>query len=94
MLRNSFRFMFLFICVLILFPSCIKYYKLSKDEFPQGEDHKRYKELRAGNLRTVAIYDQFATKAIFDLLWLSDDVRNAYVNINCNPMFILFQLPS
>ncbi|MCK4651012.1 hypothetical protein KAT08_02430 [Candidatus Babeliales bacterium] len=74
---------FYILLILFLLPSCIKYYKLEKDEFPQGKDLEDKREIVDANLRRVAVYDQFATKAIFDVLWLSNDTREAYVDINC-----------
>lgn len=75
-------FLFL-VSALFLFPSCIRYYKVSNIEFHQGYDHGDEREALDGNKKTVAIYDEFMTKAIFDVLYLSDSVRLAYVNKYC-----------
>ncbi len=71
------------ILILVLFSSCIKYYKLSKTEFPQGTDLDDRRKVSHNNLRTLTINDQFSTEAIFDFLWLSDKTRTAYVDMNC-----------
>ena len=76
-------FIFLFAPVLMLFPSCIKYYELSKQEFPQGKEYKDEREVVANNLKTASIYDEFETRAIFDVLWLSDETRETYVDLHC-----------
>jgi hypothetical protein len=75
----------LLICLMILFifPSCVKYYELSKQECYQGKTLSDRKEISKNNLRKLTINDQFSTMAIFNCLWLSDDVRNAYVEMNC-----------
>lgn len=72
----------LFVFSMILFPSCIKYYKLSKTECYQGKDLPDRKEVSKNNVRTINIHDQFSTLAIFDFLWLSDETRSAYVDMN------------
>ncbi len=59
---------------------CIKYYDLAESEFPQAEKVPAAKQVADANMRSVTIYDQFETKAHFDALWLSEDVRTAYVS--------------
>ncbi|MBD3273501.1 hypothetical protein GF385_04100 [Candidatus Dependentiae bacterium] len=71
------------VLILFLFPSCIKYYKISNMEFHQGYPHEDELEAIDGNRKTTAIYDQFITQAIFDVLYLSDSVRFAYVDKYC-----------
>ena len=69
--------------LLIFLPSCIKYYELSEKEFPQGINRADQKEVIDKNLRSTRIYDEFETKAIFDVLWLSNETRTTYVSMNC-----------
>ena len=77
----SFVIRFVVCCtMLVLFPSCIKYYKVIKNEFPQGEKRKDRREVAYNFLRTSKVYDQFVTQAIFHTLWLSNDVRAAYID--------------
>lgn len=73
---------FLF-CSLVLFSSCIKYHKLAKQEFPQGDNLDDRREISYNNLRSSTVNDEFATLAIFDFLWLSDETRIAFVDMNC-----------
>lgn len=68
---------------LIFFSSCIKYYKLAKEEFNQGDNFDDRRVVSHNNLRTANVQDEFSTLAIFDFLWLSDETREAYVDINC-----------
>ncbi len=70
------------VSLLVVLPSCVKYYDFSKEEFPQGKELDDHKKAVAENMKRVAVYDQFHTDAIFDALWLSDPVRKAYVDIN------------
>lgn len=67
----------------VLFHGCVPYYKLSKSEFPQPKDLE-IKQLAVANqyLKSANVYDKYTTLAIFDALWLSDSVRDAYVNLN------------
>ncbi len=70
------------ITTLLFFSSCIKYHKLSKEETPQGRDLEDHRTVIYDGLRSKTIYDQFSTAAHFDVLKLSDAVREAYVDIN------------
>ena len=70
--------------VLIAFlPSCIKYYKLSKTEFPQGKERPLDRTVLFYDLKSKKVYKQFATMAMFDVLYLSDKVRELYVDLYC-----------
>jgi len=51
-----------------------------KDNFYQGEDVKKQTQIPRDYVRSVVAYDQFMTQAVFDAIWLSDEVRTAYVN--------------
>ena len=79
--KNSFLFLIL---ILSLFPSCIKYYELSNIEFHQGHDHDDEREALVGNKKGMTIYDEFMTRAIFDVLYLAEPVRMAYVDLHCD----------
>jgi len=63
--------------------SCVKYYEVAESEFPQGEEQEDKREVVHNNLRSVAVYDQYQTQALFDALWLSDEVRTTYVDMYC-----------
>ncbi len=76
-------FVYYFFCVivLLLFPSCVRYYKLSKAEFPQGTEQEDTREIAHNYVREGKVLDQFSTKAIFNALWLSDQTRSSYVDV-------------
>ncbi len=76
------NYLFFLFGILFIFPGCIKYYKLSNMEFHQGKNHPEDRDALDGTKKRVAIYDEFRTKAIFDVLYLSDAVRMAYLDIN------------
>ena len=59
----------------------MKYYDVSDSEFPQASKEPDHRDIKHAYKRTQKVYDQFETKAIFDALWLSDDVRTAYVQM-------------
>lgn len=50
----------------------------AKETVPQGMNLPSHESIPRYYLRSVGIYDQFDTQAIFDALWLSDEVRTAY----------------
>ncbi|MBX9830826.1 hypothetical protein K2X40_02630 [Candidatus Babeliales bacterium] len=64
---------------LCLFSSCIKYHKVIKSEFPQGNENQDCREITHNNVRSQKIYNEFKTEALFDVLLLSDQTRTAYV---------------
>lgn len=66
---------------LVCFAGCIPYHKVVKSEFPQAADKKDQRVCVNNYLRTVPVYDQFKTLAIFDALWLSDEMRTAFVDL-------------
>ncbi len=69
-------FKLIFLCIVLgVTTSCVKYHQLVKSEFPQGEDAPDLRELAEKSIRAVTIYDQFSTLAIFDVLFLSDEVK-------------------
>ncbi len=69
--------------LLVFVPGCIKYHKTLPTEFPQGEITQNYSDITASYVKSTRVYDQFVTRAIFDALWLSDDVRIAYSKFHC-----------
>ncbi len=52
----------------------------SKETFPQVQSYNDSKEILKNYLRSVVVYDQFTTVAIFDALWLSDDIKTLYTD--------------
>lgn len=75
------------LCIAILFialfflPGCGKLIDWGKDTFHQGKQLEMDREPARRDLNSVTVYDQFTTRAIFDVLWLSDDVRTVYANL-------------
>jgi hypothetical protein len=68
----------------LLLPGCIKYYELSTTEFNQGKEVEQKSLLTQNFVRTIRLYDQFSTIALFDSLWLSPDVRTSYSKRFCD----------
>jgi hypothetical protein len=69
-----------------LLTSCVPYHKLSKTEFNQASTFKKEKKEPvqvSDYIRSITIYHHFDTKAHFDTLWLSDEVRMAYADRYC-----------
>jgi len=71
---------FLFVISMVL-PGCFKSYKLVPSESSQGKELTDKREVVKKNLRTVRVYNQWSTEAIFDVLWLSEQARRAYVDL-------------
>lgn len=67
-----------FVCCLC---NCGKLVKWGESNFYQGEELPTEQPVVQQYIRSVTIYDQFTTRAIFDVLWLSDEVRNAYTDL-------------
>lgn len=53
----------------------------AKDTVQQGAALPDFSKPAKVFLRSFAIYDQFETRAIFDVLWLADPVRIAYARL-------------
>ena len=70
----------LFLVVMLFLPGCSKILQWGKDSFEQGEKVTDYTVVPREYIRSTIMYNQFKTQALFDVLWLSDEVRNAYVD--------------
>ncbi len=70
----------LFLVAMLFLPGCSKIVQWGKDSFAQGQKVPDYTVVPREYIRSAIIYDQFKTQALFDVLWLSDEVRNAYVD--------------
>src|SRR3989338_5812031 len=53
-----------------------------KKTFEQGGKYQEHEEIISRYMRTVKIYDMWETLAIFDVLFLSDEVRKAYTQLH------------
>jgi len=67
---------------LVLLPGCGTVVDLVKENFPQGKESKDGAKKIKPYMKTVNIYDQFNTVGLFDALWLSDEVRTVYADVN------------
>jgi hypothetical protein len=69
-------------CVLLLLlPSCGRILDWGKNTFVQAPSLQEDIDAAQKYLRSVTMYDQLTTRARFDALWLTDDVRTNYVNL-------------
>lgn len=73
---------FLATSILLALPGCGRWVDWGKRTFYQGKKINGYAALARSYIRCVSVYDQFSTRAIFDALWLSDEVRSAYVHVH------------
>lgn len=65
-----------------MLPGCSRINQWAQDSFYQGDTIDVNISQVQKQVRSVYMYDQFATDAIFDALWLSDEVRTAYATIH------------
>ncbi len=72
------------VMILALLPGCGTMSDLMKENFPQGKQSKTYRKKAKCYLKIINIYDQFNTVGLFDALWLSDDIRTIYADINAD----------
>jgi hypothetical protein len=61
--------------------SCVKYTDFAPTEFPQGKKQVDKRMVAQRHRRSTILYNEFETCAIFDALWLSDELRTAYVDL-------------
>jgi len=71
-----------FISLLVLLPACCRYVDWGKRNVYQGIEVCDESANVRRYLRSVSIYSQFSTCAMFDVLWLSDAVRTTYACVN------------
>lgn len=69
--------------VILMLPGCITKRAINwgKETFNQGSELNISIKDAQKNLRSIRIYQKFATQGLFDILWLSDMVRAAYATI-------------
>lgn len=68
--------------VMVLCAGCGRVIEWGKDVFYQGIELKDETERARSFIRSVTIYDQLSTDIMVDALWLSDEVRTAYVKLH------------
>ena len=70
--------------ILLLLSGCGKrFVNWGKETFNQADEVsvKSSIDVARKYVKTVRLYDEFTTLGIFDVLWLSDDVRRAYTQL-------------
>jgi hypothetical protein len=69
------------VLLLLLLPSCGKLIDWGKERYNTVSYINYDRTLAQKYLRSIITYDQLTTEAYFDALWLSDEVRAAYVDL-------------
>lgn len=69
------------IAVLFLLPGCGKIIDWGNKTFTQSPEIESDIVAAQKYIRSVTTYDQLTTRARFDVLWLSDEVRRNYINL-------------
>jgi len=70
------------ISTVLLLPGCGRIMDWGKRTLYQGEVLNADYAIPRSFMRSAHAYDQFATVARFDVLWLSPEVRTSYVDFN------------
>jgi len=69
-----------FVLSVLIFSGCGRVKDWADRTFDQGKTHQEERGLINYYLRSIKIYDQFTTIALFDVLWLSDAIRTLYAD--------------
>ncbi len=75
---------YLLLLSLLTLSSCIKTYKMLKNETPQGKEQPRNDKLARNNIRTVMAFEEWSKRAHFDILWCSDEMYEAYAKLDAS----------
>jgi len=81
MIQNPLFLNLFLLMIMMTISSCVRYDKIVKTEFPQGTSYDDNRDVTYYNVRSVNLYEQFETKAIFNALYLSDATRTKYVDV-------------
>jgi hypothetical protein len=66
----------------LIFPGCgNRFSDWAADHVKHGKVREIHKERVVKYLRSIRIYQDFSTVGIFDALWLSHEVRQAYIDV-------------
>lgn len=68
--------------LMLVLPGCGRFIDWGKANFYQGNKVADPSCNVKPYIRSVTIYDQFTTKATFNVLWLSDEVRETYARFH------------
>jgi len=79
-INKGFRLLMTWLTVSVLLPGCCRMADWHKNTFYQGEPVEQFAAAAQPYIRSLYLYDQLSTVALFDALWLSDAVRTAYVS--------------
>lgn len=80
-MKHSISFKNLIFTILVGLSGCGRVVDWGKDSFKQGKDIEK-STVPQEYLRSIRMYDQLTTAAAFDALWLSNEVREAYTDLN------------
>lgn len=67
--------------ILVLLPGCRRIINWGRDHFVQGEKRPIPMDIVKDHIRSCRVYDTFDTLGLFDVLWLSDEIRRVYTDI-------------
>jgi hypothetical protein len=80
-MKYSVAYKGIFIILLFGLSGCNRIIDWGQCVFNQGENVDNLAKPAQKYLKSVTVYDQFATAGMFDALWLSDEVRTVYADL-------------
>ena len=80
-MKRDIPILLIFIFFLTILPGCMRVIDWGKDNFYQGVEIDKDMCSARNYIRSRRVYDQFTLKGSFDILWLSDEVRQVYTDI-------------
>lgn len=72
---------FFLLALLLLLPGCGRVVDWMQDSFQQATTLQAHCDVSEKYSKSITVYDQFSTKAKFDVLWLSDEIRAMNVDL-------------
>lgn len=75
---------FTWLGLIVITSSCKRAVDWASENFNQGTSVTIPVDTVRPYIKTVAIHNYFSTAAIFDAIWLSDEVRRSYVEVTTN----------
>ena len=82
-MKRDFTFLLLVVLLFGILPGCGKVVDWAKDNFDQGREFKNEDMISTirDQIKSATVYDLFSVAGQFNALWLSDKVRDLYVNL-------------
>lgn len=81
-MKHMFKYWTLSAILLCLFGGCNRIVDWGESNFNQGKEVENKAKSVRKYVKSVTVYDEFTTEGMFDVLWLSDEVRTTYADLH------------